>query len=141
MLRYLYIIVVILTVNSCAGQKAEVNSKKETRGNSIYGEFAITKIDSTTSYYLIYCSKDEKSYQIISKKVNDKNTFSKIELGKKYLFELNEFLQTTNDNPLTGFSSADPCFFLDDKTEICREKDVFGPYVTKNLAGIYYVKN
>ncbi len=138
MIRYLHIMIIILTVNSCAVHKVNKNNKKNRSDYSISSKFLITKIDSTNSYYLVYCSKNKKSYKIISKKVDNRNALNKIELGKKYFFELNDFLQKTNNNPLTGFCSAVPCFFLDDETEICHEDGVLGPYKTQNLKGIFY---
>lgn len=139
MFRYIFILILItLTTTSCAGQKRELKNEKSIK--TITGNFVITKIDSTASYYLIYGSKKEDSYKIISRKEVKQNGLKTLEIGKSYLLSLKNFIQP-NNNPLTGYSSSDPCFFLDDKTEICREKDVFGPYMTEDLIGLYYVKN
>lgn len=129
---------ITLTASSCAGQKRELKSKKSNK--TITDTLVITKIDSTTSYYIIYASKKEDLYKIISRKAVKQNRLETLEIGKSYLLSLKHYIQQ-NNNPLTGYSSSDPCFFLDDKTEICREKDVFGPYTSEDLKGLYYVKN
>ncbi|MGV8947172.1 MAG: hypothetical protein ACOH1N_12135 [Lutibacter sp.] len=141
MFRYiLSLVIVASTMNSCVGQKSSLKKSDKNSVMEISGNFLITKIDSTTGYYFVYGSKNQAFYKIISKKESNQNDMKTIKLGETYFFNLNNFIKPNSDNPLTGFSSTDPCFFLDDKTEICREEGVLGIYVTENLKGITYQK-
>lgn len=139
MIPYLYIIVIVLAVNSCAGQKSSSKTNDKNFVEKVKSNFVVTKIDSTASYYFVYVLKDESTYKIISRKQDAKAELKKIQLENTYFFELSD-IKTDNGNPLTGFSSTDPCFLLEDKTEVCREKGIFGPYRTENLKGIFYKK-
>ncbi|WP_408042249.1 hypothetical protein [Tenacibaculum litopenaei] len=138
MFRYIFILMLMtLTKTNCTGHKKVLKNGKAIK--LITGNFIISKIDSTNSYYLIYGLKNKNSYKIISKKELSAETEEKLEIGKNYLLSLKNFRQQ-DDNPLTGYSSSDPCFFLDKNTQICTEENVFGPYITEDLVGLYYVK-
>lgn len=142
MFRYiLSLAIVASTMNSCVGQKSSSKKNDNSSIMEISGNFLITKVDSTASYYFIYGSKNQASYKIISKKQSLESNMETIRIGETYFFNLNDFMKRNSDNPLTGFSSTDPCFFLDDKTEVCREDNVLGPYKTENLRGLTYQKN
>jgi hypothetical protein len=130
--------VIIGFLNSCIAQK---NVSDVNKSDMISGVFTINKIDDTASFHLIYVIKDNNTYKIISRKTESLKDLEKIELNKSYKLKLVNYLELTkSDNPLTGFSSSDPCFMLDDGTEICREKDVLGIYGTDDLKGLYYKK-
>ena len=140
MYRHIFFAILItLTVTSCISQKKELKNKNSS--NILSDNFIVTKIDSTHSYYLIYVSKGKNLYKIISRKEIKQYKFNTLEIGKSYFLNLEYFVKYNYSNPLTGFNSSLPCFFLDDKTKICMEKGVFGPFKTKNLKGLYYVKN
>lgn len=125
--------------SSCIGQR---NNTKNGQVTAMEGDFLISKIENKNSYFIIYGVKDRDTFKILSKKSNSRLDLNKIERNKIYHLKLKDFWEegTIDKNPLTGFNSADPCFFLDEKTEICREKGVFGPYRTPNLDGLNYIK-
>ncbi|SEJ29509.1 hypothetical protein SAMN04488018_12239 [Myroides marinus] len=125
---------------SCSSQMKNKSDKNVTNTDE-NDLFKIAKIDSINSFYIIYCTKDEQNYKIISKKEDEKYKFEKINESEYYSFELTNFPDYSNsDNPLTGFSSIEPCFMLDKDTQICKEQGIKGLYTTKNLKGLYYIK-
>jgi CRISPR/Cas system Type II protein with McrA/HNH and RuvC-like nuclease domain len=127
-----------VTILSCSNIK---NKPKDLIVMESQGLYEISKIDSVNSYYFIYAIKNSQIHKIISNKVYRKNKFKKIKVGEFYTFELINFPNYSDDkNPLTGFSSIDPCFMLDEVTEICNEEGVVGLYKTDNLEGLYYLK-
>ncbi|MHC5310111.1 hypothetical protein ACYSNM_08570 [Myroides sp. LJL116] len=135
LLVYFFVIAI-----SCGFQMKNKSDKKVTNTgeNDLY---KILKIDSISSFYIIYCTKDKQNYKIISKKEDEKYKFEKIKESECYSFELTNFPDyTISDNPLTGFSSIEPCFMLDKDTEICKEQGVKGLYTVSNLKGLYYIK-
>ncbi len=130
--------VIIGFLNSCIAQK---NISNVNKSDTISGVFTIKKIDDTASFHLIYAIKDNNTYKIISRKTESLKNLEEIKLNKSYKFKIVNYLELTkSDNPLTGFNSSDPCFMLDDGTEICREQDVLGVYGTDDLKGLCYKK-
>ncbi|WP_196889606.1 hypothetical protein [Aureivirga sp. CE67] len=124
MIRYtLTLMTIILSITSCLGQKKESENDFLTPS----GNFTIIKIDSTTTYYSITCLKNKQLYKILSKK--NQNTLHKIKTGESYFLNLKYFTkELQNDNPLTSFNPLVPCFFIDENTEVCVEKNILGPY-------------
>lgn len=132
---------IIFAITFSCGCRVKSSPNKVLKNSEIADSYKISKIDSVNSYYFIYCMKNEHNYKIISKKEANKNVLEKIEEGKYYEFSLNNFPDySKNNNPLTGYSSTEPCFMLDKDTRVCKEKGVDGLYTTKNLIGLYYVK-
>lgn len=138
-MKNLIFIIFIITL-SC-GYCLKGNQKKDTNKDFVSDTYKVFKIDSINSYYLIYCRKDNLNYKIISKKESKKEGKQIIVVENFYSFKLINFPNySDNENPLTGFSSTEPCIMLDKDTSICKEKGVTGLYTTNNLQGLYYIK-
>ncbi|WP_372472523.1 hypothetical protein AB4865_06790 [Capnocytophaga sp. ARDL2] len=111
--------------------------KKNSNQNELYHK--ITKIDSINSYYLVYTTKGDSVFQIVSKK-EVVESCKKIEIGKDYMLKLTSFRSTA---PYIGNIKISPvndlhikCFQFEDNTEICKEEGISDLYFTKNLKGL-----
>jgi uncharacterized protein YtpQ (UPF0354 family) len=137
-MRKLIVLLFIITI-SCSSQMKH-NSQRIITITDVDNLYKITKIDSVNSFYFIYCNKGEKTYKIISEKIDEKYKIDKIMENKYYRFQLTSFPDySKNDNPLTGFNSIEPCFMLDKQTKVCKEQGI-ELFITKNLKGLYYIE-
>ena len=94
------------------------------------GLFRVVKIQSIHDYYVIYASKDNLKYKIVSKK-QSRDGCVKIRRNQEYKFELKEL-------EFLGGSEVN-CVSFDKRTIICRCEDedcAFGLFMTNNLQGL-----
>ncbi|MDR2223111.1 MAG: hypothetical protein LBE34_10285 [Flavobacteriaceae bacterium] len=139
-MRNLMLLFFVITF-SC-GSKMKTTTTIDIINTRVNNSYQISKIDSVNSFYFVYCTKDEKTYKIFSKKYNSKCNLGKIKEGEYYNFELINFPDySKNDNAITGLVSLVTCFMLDKDTQICKEKGINGLYTTENLIGLYYQPN
>ena len=109
--------------------------------------YNVYKIDSINSFYLIYARKEKSIYKIVSKKEQNQNCNSTIIMNGKYEFKLH----SQSYNPKTGKLDELPensllvnCFYYDDSTTICLERDSINDlFYGDNIKGLCYknIKN
>lgn len=139
MLKLFIISLVVTNVfGNCSAQKT---IKRDLNPDTVQAFMLVVKIIPTDSFYLIYAKYDDKLLRIISKKTFEIEDQILIEVNKTYFLKLVDYYDhQESTNPLTGFNSSRPCFFLSDQTPICSETDVYGPYKSLNLRDLYYQK-
>lgn len=133
--KYLYIISVIL-FSSCAVKKDPITEKKT-------DSYLVEKIRKKGEWYMIYASKEDTLYKIISKKSKDINGLcTKIKRGKEYDFILQSeknFAPTIDGikiNPV-NFSG---CYYYSGNTLICLEPEngIWELYTAENIKGLIF---
>lgn len=131
-MKYIILILAVILFISCKS----LNSEKQIK-------YKVYKIEKLNSYYLVYCEKGGEKYKIVSKepKNEDHKAFKKIKIGESYNLKLVSYPDySKNKDPLTGFSPLVNCFTFDSATNICKGQGVNGLYTTRNLIGLYYIK-
>ena len=117
------------------------NSNKAFRGSieANHLNYKIIGIDSINSYYLIYATRDKLNFKIVSNKEASKNG-QRIKLGKKYSLNLISMLSDKAIKDLDVLPenrSLVNCYYFDDSTEICYEKNYIRDlYKVQNLRGL-----
>lgn len=97
-------------------------------------KFKVESIDSTTNNYIIDLTLASKRYVVISTKEKPENQLDKIEVGKKYKFELIK-------SNLTDNFQIDKNFRVNiEGKNVWKNGDDFEIYFTENLIGLYYIK-
>lgn len=131
----------IFTLFSCLNSKKNVGVNKYSEdlidSNSMY---RVYKIDSINSYYLIYASRKDTLFKIVSKK-DYANNLVKIKNDKMYFFDLFSFSSERKKiNPKMPLQNSllVNCFGFDDSTIICLERDSINDlHFARNLVGLY----
>lgn len=139
MIRKLLILLCInLYTYSCS-------SLKQSTGDYGVGSedaYRVDKIKSKNNWNIIYVSKNDSIYKIVSRKENNCSLNRKIKIGKYYKFIMHS---ERDDSPTIDGLEIDPvnyldieCFSYDEKTEICIEpkKNIFDLYSAENLHGL-----
>jgi hypothetical protein len=96
--------------------------------------YKVYRIDSINNFYLIYASKSNIRYKIISKK-QSAETKTKVRKGGCYDFEL--FGMLSNEDVMPGPGG---CVNVDSITRICIEDSIYNLYSASNLKGLYFEK-
>ena len=98
--------------------------------NAQVSYYNVHKIKTAGKYYVIYVSKDDITYKIVSKKekINDCNGIRK---NKSYPLNLSKI-------QILGGSEVD-CVSFDEKTVICKEPDA-DLYIATNLKGLCIIQ-
>jgi hypothetical protein len=98
--------------------------------------YTILKIDSITNYYLVYGSRNDSIFKIVSKKENSAGVCQKIQPGKKYALNLRSSI-ITGKNITPATNDLVQCIGFDSTTTICFEdscvQDLFRTYNLKGL--------
>ena len=128
---FFLILITIIFIFSCK-QKKIIFETKQTG-------YLVTKIDSINQYYLIYASKNEINYKIISPKKNNDNCENIIE-GKSYVFLLYSAINriyTIGGKTIIPHDST-YCLELDSVTKICIEprNGIYDLHFCDNLKGL-----
>jgi hypothetical protein len=139
-----YIIFLLVALIACVQTQSISSNKKSTHqqiedSTSLY---KVYKIDSINSFYLIYARKGSSIYKIVSKKEQNQNCNSTITMNRKYEFKLH----SQSYNPKTGKLDELPensllvnCFYYDDSTSICLERDSINDlFYGDNIEGLCY---
>jgi len=119
---------------SCTTNKKIIEKKSE---------YMVTKLDSINNYYLIYATKNDSVFEIISKKERTAKCKT-IKKGSNYSFKL----KSMRDNAHTiGGIKISPmnyldiqCFQFDENTKICKEEGIYDLYFAKNINGLCFKK-
>tara|TARA_R110000850_G_scaffold25451_1_gene73427 strand:+ start:123 stop:554 length:432 start_codon:yes stop_codon:yes gene_type:complete len=137
--KYLFIFILFLFV-SCFFSQA-----KRTDGSSFnrLTEYKILKIDSINNFYLIYATKADTLFKIVSEKKFSDNC-RKIIIGKDYSLNLESIWRK---EVMIGDVDVSPsktphvsCLYLNEITKVCLEGDsIRDIYETKNLEGLCYL--
>lgn len=106
-------------------------------------EYTVVKIDSIKNWFLIYATRNDSTFKIVSIKTQDCEC-QKISTGKRYRFELQKRIENVlskeglkiipmNYSGVSGVS-------FDQNTDIFMpcERDIYGLYSCKNLKGLCY---
>lgn len=115
----------------------EYNKKHDTRM-----EYVVYKIDSVGNYYLVYLSKQDSLFKVVSAKNTEHNYCRKITVDSKIDIKLrplgiyDKVRQNKENLPINYLDFADPCVSFDDSTKICIERNMFDLYLTNDLNGL-----
>lgn len=129
---------ILLTLLSCNSSKNVNQDKKET------GSYLVEEISSINNWNIIYVTKQDSIYKIVTKKEDNKNC-EKIMIGKSYKFKLNSRKKNVpeiNGVKIRPINSLDiHCYSYDSETDICiePEKGVYDLYHTDNIKGLCYI--
>lgn len=115
------------------------------KSKNIDSEFhKVIKIDSINNYYLIYTTKNDSLFKIVSEK-SYLNNCKKIKEGKDYPLKV---VSMSKSAPSIAGIKISPvnyldvqCFQFDKNTQICKEEGIDDLYFTKNLNGLCYIKD
>ncbi|WP_374172813.1 hypothetical protein [Flavobacterium tructae] len=140
----IFFTLVFLMLCSCASTLSR-NSASIKNTESIDSLFTVNKIDSVNNYYLVYLKKDKNWYKIVSKKDGAINS-KKIKINSSYKFCLksiwNQEILIAGVNVSPSLTPHVTCLGFDKETSICIERDSINDlFVTKNLKGLFYIKN
>jgi len=125
----------------CVQMKNGTEHSKGVQKNDLY---TIYKIDSINSFYLIYAKKGVELYKIVSKKDIEDLNFSKIQVNNNYSFVLRSHYFNTVTRKmdiLPENSLLVNCYYYDDSTAICLERDsIKDLHYAENINGLRLIK-
>lgn len=138
-------LILVLIFFSCSTHsRLSKNSDSKILDNNFDTSYKVYKIDSINSYYLIYAKKNDSIYKIVSKKVAIGNNDNRININSEYFFKLHSNLADAhigNMKILPQNSLLVNCFYYDDSTSICLERDSINElYHADNVKGLYFIK-
>ena len=103
----------------------------------------VTRLDSIAEYYLILTENENDFYKIVSEKVNEKRTGTKIQLDSIYRFKINQITNREAARKSNKSGIPTPINYMDiavcrffGQTEICTESS-FELATASNLNGLY----
>jgi hypothetical protein len=128
-----------ITILLCMFLLACTSIKKQENISKTDDLYNVFKIDSMNSYYIIYATKKDSIYKIVSKKEKIYKC-NIIKSGLSYKLKLHSM----RDNPPTiGGVKIKPinymdinCFQFDNETSICKEKGIYDLYFADNINGL-----
>lgn len=112
--------IIIIALIACSQSNTGHSSEKMATSS-----YKVYKIDSINNYYLIYASRKDSLYKIVSKKETVQNC-NRIMKNDEYEFKLHSVLTNRRiggKEILPQNSLLVNCFFYDDSTSICLEGD------------------
>jgi len=111
------------------------------RENDLY---TVYKIDSINSFYLVYAKMGEELFKIVSKKEVQELPTQKVQINRKYPFVVHSHYYnsaTRKMEILPENALLVSCFYYDDSTSICLERDSINDlHYAENLKGLYLLK-
>ncbi|HEU4496432.1 MAG TPA: hypothetical protein VFR70_05220 [Flavobacterium sp.] len=126
-----FIIIATIFIISCSQYKKSL-------GNKNTELYRISRLDSINSYYLIYATKKDSTYKIVSKKSYAKNC-SEIKIGSDYQLHLKSMRDnapTINGIRMSPINYLDiKCYQFDETTQICKEDGIYDLYFTDDIKG------
>lgn len=126
---------------SC-GKSSLMNKENDLKLTS----YKVYKIETINDYYLIYASKNDSLFKIVSKKDLSALNCSKIRLNNYYNFKLHSRRENA---PVINGVKMDPvnylvinCYKYDKDTEICidAKNGIFDLYYADNVKGLCFIK-
>lgn len=131
-MKNLTITLVAILIISCSQYKKTIYDKKS-------DFYRISKLDSINTYFLIYATKKDSTYKIVSNKDYAKNC-NKIKVGSSYQLHLKSLKDNApiiNGIKMTPVNYLDiKCFQFDETTQICKEDGIYDLYFTDDIRGI-----
>jgi hypothetical protein len=106
--------------------------------------FEVYKIDSVGTYYLIYASRADTLFKIVSKMIKNSNC-ADIKVNEKYNFSLHSIwtqpIILGNINVSPSQTPHVTCLSFDSLTTICLERDkgIYDLFDCKNIRGLCYL--
>ena len=132
---YIITMLIVVGLNSCYPTK-----KNRLKTNLI--TYTVYKIDSVNSYYLIYATRENNRYKIVSKKTTNVCS-NKILINGKYPFKLSPTLsnRTVAGKVLLPQNTLlVNCFSYDDSTRVCLEDNMVRElYRAENIKGLCFI--
>jgi hypothetical protein len=128
MKNILYLLCWVVTFFSCSNSNQDTSASQ----NQINTLYKVYKVDSINSYYLIYVSKRDTNYKIVSKREFTENC-NKITKGDYYDFNLSSMSIGEIMSP--GFAN---CIWVDSTTKVCLEDSIFDLKSASNIKGLCY---
>jgi len=135
MKKYIFIIFMVL-FSSCVGKRIIVTE------TNVEG-YLIEKIKKKGDWYMIYASKEDTLYKIISKKIKNRvYECEKIKKGNKYKFQLKsekDFAPTIDGIKISPIN-FNGCYYYSDNTLICLEPEngIWELFTAQNVKGLYF---
>jgi hypothetical protein len=129
------LIIAVVAIMSCTQMGGKYSNEDLT--------YRVYKIDSINNYYLIYASKNDSLYKIVSKKETMKNC-NRIQKNGEYDFKLHSTLSNRHIGNMDISAKSLPhvnCFYYDEQTYICLERDSINDlFHADNIKGLCFQK-
>jgi hypothetical protein len=132
----------LLTV--CCSNPKNLQTTSEERMPDTGNQFAVYKIDSVNSYYLIYAKRKDTLYKIVSHKIYNSNC-QNLYVGMSYDLKLYSIWRQpiivggVNMSPSANLNVN--CLGFDDSTRICLERDsIMDLHMAESLQGLCLLK-
>ena len=117
------------------------------KGNNLnLTSYKVYKIETINDYYLIYATKKDSLYKIVSKKESSTSNCTKIRLNNYYNFKLHSRRENA---PTIGGVKLNPvnyldvhCYMYDKDTKICidTKNGIYDLYYADNVKGLCFIK-
>ncbi|HEX8577759.1 MAG TPA: hypothetical protein VF677_15840 [Flavobacterium sp.] len=136
-----FILILPILFISC-GKKLFMDKKN----NPMLISYKVYKIETINDYYLIYASKKDSLYKIVSKKEAVTSKCTKIKLNSYFDFKLHS---TRENAPVIGGVKLSPinyliinCYTYEKDTKICIDvkNGIFDLYYADNVKGLCFIK-
>lgn len=143
----IYLVLIFVILFACTESKLmnpdNKNFEQKIEDLANLNSYKVYKIDSINNFYLIYAKKKDSLYKIVSKKEWDVDC-NLIKANEEYEF----MLHSQSFNPATGNLEILPensllvnCFYYDDSTKICLERDSINDlFYGDNIRGLCFKK-
>ncbi len=119
---------------SCVGAKKTI--KSNSNESSLY---VINRIKKLEGWNVIYASKGDSIFKVITKQYKNQSSECRIKKGKIYKLQLRWILE--NDQPQVSNYADVGCFDYGPKLRICIEpkKGIYKLYYTHSLKGLCFI--
>ncbi len=126
---------ILLFLASCSYNK---KLNKEVGSGKDY--YYITKIKTIGNWYVIYATKGDSTYKIVSKIQQNQPKSCRVRKGRYYAIELHWILE--KESPKVSNYADVACYNYDPRTTICiePEKGIYKLYNTPDIKGLCYLK-
>ncbi|PNQ74858.1 hypothetical protein C1T31_01605 [Hanstruepera neustonica] len=138
--------ILILILISCKG--SQIDHELKSNQVDLFKEIRakVYKIDSIENYYLVYASKDNYNYKIVSKMVSNEDC-NQVKLDSMYSFKIRSLIlpepktnKNSNYSKPVNYDDFQKCVYMEDFTKICTEVRIKDILISKNLIGLCHRK-
>jgi len=144
MKTYMAFLIVVFIACAQAKSISTKSTYQQSSDSTNLNLYNVYKIDSINNFYLIYAKRGDSIYKIVSKKERNQYCDTIIKTNRKYEFKLH----SQSYNPKTGKldellenSLLVSCFYYDDSTKICLERDSINDlHYAENIKGLCFIK-
>lgn len=133
----------ISIISTCYYPSENLYSAKENSSHAFFLKndtvnYNIKKLDSLDNFYIIYATKDDWTYKIVSEK-DSNSCIELISVGKSYSFNL----QNAKER-ISAYALNVDCIIYNDTTKICIEKNdrmIAALFEASNLKGLCFINS